>query len=145
MIGDGENESAGCIQSVTKIMHYNNIQNQLTDSLSTRLMGNMIYMILGLPTIMALTISALSLGLLWVDNNVYALNNNRKPALQSIQPLNKLPNITIITNSSSLYSIPSASVQLYRFSVNYAISGKISSLMASALYLNSLAIKDARE
>ncbi len=78
-------------------MHYNNIQNQLTDSLSTRLTGNMINMVLGHPTIIALTISTLFLVSLWA-HNVYALNNYTKPALSAMLPPNKLSNITITSN-----------------------------------------------
>jgi hypothetical protein len=85
--------------------------------------------------------SALFLGLLWVDN-VYALNNNTKPAPQSIQSPNKLPNITITTNLSSVYSIPSTSVQLDRFSANYSIAGKISSLSDSKNLITSTIVDD---
>jgi hypothetical protein len=69
-------------------MHYKNTQNQLTDSLSTRLTDNMINMGLGHPTIIALTISTLFLVSLWADN-VYALNNYTKPALSAMSPPNK--------------------------------------------------------
>jgi hypothetical protein len=41
------------------------------------------------------------------------------------------PSITITANSSSLYSIPSTFVKVDRFSANYIIAGKISSINAS--------------
>ena len=102
---------------------YNNIHNQLTNSLSIRIMDNMDYMILRHLAIMALTTSALLLGLLWTDN-VYALDNT-KPASTTTTP-NKSSLITITSNSNSVYSIPSTSVQVDRFSANYTIAGKIS-------------------
>ena len=89
-------------------------------------------MVLRHSMIIALAISALFLGLLWTDNNnnVYASNNNNntKPASTITSLPNKPSNITITSNSSSVYSIPSTYVQLDRFIVNYTIAGKISSL-----------------
>ena len=41
------------------------------------------------------------------------------------------PSITITANSSSLYSIPSTFVKVDRYSANYIIAGKISSINAS--------------
>jgi hypothetical protein len=122
-------------------MHYKNIQNQLTDSLSTRLTGNMINMGLGHPTIIALTISTLFLVSLWADN-VYALNNYTKPALSAMSPPNKLSSITITSNSNSVYSIPSTSVQVVRFSTNYVIDGRISSLNNSRNLIASTIMDD---
>ena len=116
-------------------MHYNNIQNQLTDSLSTRLTGNMINMVLGHPTIIALTISTLFLVSLWADN-VYALNNYTKPALSAMLP------ITIRSNSNRIYSIPSTSVQVDRFSTSYVINGRISSLNNSRNLIASTIMDD---
>jgi hypothetical protein len=143
MIDDNENESTGCIQLVNKIKCiYNNIQNQLTYSLSIRLIGNTIYMVLRHPAIIALAILALFLWLLWADN-VYALNNNTKPA----SPITSFPskpsnNITITTNSNSVYSIPSTSVQVDRFSTNYTIAGTISSLNDSRDLITSTIVDD---
>jgi hypothetical protein len=116
-------------------MHYNNIQNQLTDSLSTRLTGNMINMVLGHPTIIALTIFTLFLVSLWADN-VYSLNNYTKPALSAMLP------ITITSNSNRVYSIPSTSVQVDRFSTNYVIDGRISSLNNSRNLIASTILDD---
>ena len=88
-------------------------------------------MVLRRQAIIVLAIQALFLGSLWADNNnIYALNNNNdntKSASSIITSLtNKPSNITITTNSNSIYSIPSTSVQLDRFSTNYTIDGKIS-------------------
>jgi hypothetical protein len=96
--------------------------------------------------IIALAISALFLGLLWTDNNnnVYASNNNNntKPASTITSLPNKPSNITITSNSSSVYSIPSTYVQLDRFIVNYTIAGKISSLSDSSDLIMSTIIND---
>jgi hypothetical protein len=82
-------------------------------------------MILRQLAIIALTTSALLLGLLWIDH-VYALDNT-KPLSTTTTP-NKSSPITITTNSNIIYSIPSTSVQVDKFSANYTIAGKISSL-----------------
>jgi hypothetical protein len=89
-------------------------------------MDNMNYMILRHRAIIALITSALLLALFWT-NSVYALDDI-KP-VSTTTTLNKSSSpITITSNSNSVYSIPSTSVQVDRFSANYAISGKISSL-----------------
>jgi hypothetical protein len=85
-------------------------------------------MVLRRPAIIVLAISAIFLVSLWADN-VYALNNTTKPPSPIITSLpNKPSNIMITSNSNSVYSILSTSVQVNRFNTNYAIVGKISSL-----------------
>jgi hypothetical protein len=49
---------------------------------------------------------------------------------------------TITTNSSSVYSIPSTSVQLNTFNTNYTIAGTISSLNDSKKLITSTIIND---
>ena len=95
---------------------YNNIHNQLTNNLSIRIIDKVNYMILRHQAIITLTTSALLLGLLWTGN-VYALDNTKKSST-----------ITITSNSRNVYSIPSTFVKVDRFSANYTIYGKISSL-----------------
>jgi hypothetical protein len=95
----------------------------------------MINMVLGHPTIIALTISTLFLVSLWADN-VYALNNYTKHALSAMLP------ITITSNSNRVYSIPSTSVQVERFSTNYVIDGRISSLNNSRNLIASTIMDD---
>jgi hypothetical protein len=106
-------------------------------------------MVLRRQAIIVLAIQALFLGSLWADNNnnIYALNNNNnyntKSASSIITSLtNKPSNITITTNSNSVYSIPSTSVQLDRFSTNYTIDGKISSLNNSKDLITSTIVDD---
>ena len=82
-------------------------------------------MILRHQAIITLTTSALLLGLLWTGN-AYALDNT-KPAPATVTP-NKSSTITITSDSNSVYSIPSTFVKVDRFSANYTIAGKISSL-----------------
>jgi hypothetical protein len=52
------------------------------------------------------------------------------------------PSITITANSSSLYSIPSTFVKVDRFSANYIIAGKISSINASRELIMSTIVND---
>src|SRR5919197_750093 len=89
--------------------------------------------------IITLTMSALFLGLLWADS-VHAMSPI-KPAPPTLVP-NKSSNITITSNSSSVYSIPSTSVQVDRFSTNYTIAGKISSLNYSRNVITSTIVDD---
>ena len=83
------------------------------------------YTILRHTAIIASTTLALLLGLFWTDN-VYALDHT-KPAPSTTTP-NKSSTITITSDSNSVYSIPSTFVKVDRFSANYTIAGKISSL-----------------
>jgi hypothetical protein len=78
---------------------------------------------------------------LWA-HNVYALNNYAKPALSAMLPPNKLSNITITSNSNSVYSIPTTSVQVDKFSTNYVIDGRISSLKNSRNLIASTVMDD---
>ena len=55
---------------------------------------------------------------------------------------NKSSNIVITTNSISIYSIPSTSVQIDRFSTNYTMAGTISSLNDSKDLITSTIIND---
>jgi hypothetical protein len=64
------------------------------------------------------------------------------PAPSPIPVPNKPSTITITSNSSSVYSIPSTSVQLDRFSANYTIAGKISSLNHSKDLITSTIVDD---
>ena len=89
--------------------------------------------------IITLTMSALFLGLLWADS-VHAMNPI-KPAPPTLLP-NKPSNIIVTSNSSSVYSIPSTSVQVDRFSTNYTIAGKISSLNDSRDLITSTIVDD---
>ena len=57
-------------------------------------------------------------------------------------PQPPVPNITITTNSNSVYSIPSTSVQVDRFSTNYTIAGTISSLIDSKDLITSTIVND---
>jgi Prealbumin-like fold domain len=57
-------------------------------------------------------------------------------------PQPPVPNITITTNSNSVYSIPSTSVQVDRFSTNYIIAGTISSLIYSKDLITSTIVND---
>jgi hypothetical protein len=52
------------------------------------------------------------------------------------------PSITITADSSSLYSIPSTFVKVERFSSNYIIAGKISSINASRELITSTIVDD---
>jgi hypothetical protein len=52
------------------------------------------------------------------------------------------PSLTITANSSSLYSIPSTFVKVDRFSTNYIIAGKISSINASRELIMSTIVDD---
>lgn len=124
------------------------VQNQLTNILSIRLIGNMIYMILRRAAIMVMAIQALFAGSLCADNNIYALsNNNNNNYAKSASPIitslsNEPSNITITTYSNSVYSIPSTSVQVNRFSTNYTIAGTISSLNDSKDLITSTIVND---
>src|ERR671930_2295413 len=89
--------------------------------------------------IITLTMSALFLGLLWADS-VHAMSPI-KPAPPTLLP-NKPSNIIVTSNSSSVYSIPSTSVQVDRFSTNYTIAGKISSLNDSRDLITSTIVDD---
>jgi len=51
-------------------------------------------------------------------------------------------NTTITSNSNSVYSIPSTFVKLDRFSANYTIAGKISSINASRDLITSTIVRD---
>jgi hypothetical protein len=57
-------------------------------------------------------------------------------------PPNKLPSITITSNSNSVYLIPSTSVQVDRFSTSYIIDGRISSLNNSRNLIASTIMDD---
>ena len=118
----------------------NNIHNQLTNILSIRTMDKMNHMIFRHMIIIALTTSALLLGLLWTDS-IYALDNT-KPASTTTTTPNKSSPITITSNSNSVYSIPSTSVQVDKFSANYAIAGKISSLNNLKNLITSTIVND---
>jgi hypothetical protein len=83
--------------------------------------------------------SAVFLGLFWADN-VYSLNHTESAL--AISPPNKPSNITITSSSNSVYSIPSTFVKVDRFSVNYAIAGKISSLNDSRDLITSTIVDD---
>ena len=103
-------------------------------------MDKMNHMILRHMAIIALTTSALLLGLLWTDS-IYALDNT-KPASTTTTTPNKSSPITITSNSNSVYSIPSTSVQVDKFSANYAIDGKISSLSNLKNLITSTIVND---
>ncbi|HEY6883748.1 MAG TPA: hypothetical protein VI278_06900 [Nitrososphaeraceae archaeon] len=97
-------------------------------------------MILRHSAIIALIMPAFLLGLLWT-NSVYAMDDI-KPA-STTTTINKSSSpITITSNSNSVYSIPSTSVQVDRFSANYAISGKISSLNNLRHLITSTIVND---
>lgn len=81
----------------------------------------------------------LFLGFLWVDS-VYAFSPTR-PALP-IASLNKLSNIIIVSNSSSVYSIPSTFVTVDIFGTTYTIAGKISSLNDARDLITSTIVND---
>jgi hypothetical protein len=119
----------------------NNIHNQLINILTIRTIDNMNYTILRQLEIMALTASALFLGLLWT-NNVYALDNTTPASTTITTTPNKSSPITITSNSNSVYSIPSTSVQVDKFSANYAIAGKISSLNNLRNLITSTIVND---
>ena len=55
---------------------------------------------------------------------------------------NEPPNITITSNSNSVYSIPSTFVKVDRFSKNYTIAGEISSINASKDLITSTIVDD---
>jgi Prealbumin-like fold domain len=57
-------------------------------------------------------------------------------------PTNKPSNTTITSNSNSVYSIPSTFVKVDRFSTNYTIAGKISSINASRDLITSTIVDD---
>src|SRR5919199_69009 len=57
-------------------------------------------------------------------------------------PQPPVPNLTITTNSSSIYSIPSTSVQVDKFSSNYTIAGTVSSLIDSKDLITSTIVND---
>jgi hypothetical protein len=103
-------------------------------------MDKMNHMIFRHMIIIALTTSALLLGLLWTDS-IYALDNT-KPASTTTTTPNKSSPITITSNSNSVYSIPSTSVQVDKFSANYAIAGKISSLNNLKNLITSTIVND---
>ena len=67
-------------------------------------------------------------------------NQYRNRPIPPPQP--PVSNITITTNSSSIYSIPSTSVQVDRFSTNYTIAGTISSLTDSKDLITSTIVND---
>jgi hypothetical protein len=96
-------------------------------------------MVLRHSAIIALTMSAVFLGLFWADN-VYSLNHTESAL--AIPPPNKPSNITITSSSSSVYSIPSTFVKVYRFSANYTTAGKISSLNDSRDLITSTIVDD---
>ena len=96
-------------------------------------------MVLRHSAIIALTMSAVFLGLFWADN-VYSLNHTESAL--AIPPPNKPSNITITSSSSSVYSIPSTFVKVDRFSANYTIAGKISSLNDSRDLITSTIVDD---
>jgi hypothetical protein len=56
--------------------------------------------------------------------------------------LNRLYNITIASNSNSIYSIPSTFVNVDRFSTNYTIAGKFYSLNGSRELITSTIMDD---
>jgi hypothetical protein len=96
-------------------------------------------MVLRHSAIIALTMSAVFLGLFWADN-VYSLNHTESAL--AIPPPNKPSNITITSSSSSVYSIPSTFVKVDGFSANYTIAGKISSLNDSRDLITSTIVDD---
>jgi hypothetical protein len=51
-------------------------------------------------------------------------------------------NTTITSNSNSIYSVPSTFVKLDRFSANYTVAGKISSINASKDLITSTIVRD---
>jgi hypothetical protein len=51
-------------------------------------------------------------------------------------------NTTITSNSNSVYSVPSSFVKLDRFSANYTIAGKISTINASKDLITSTIVRD---
>jgi hypothetical protein len=57
-------------------------------------------------------------------------------------PQPPVPNIIITADSNSVYSIPSTSVQVDRFSTNYTIAGTISSLIDSKDLITSTIVND---
>ena len=57
-------------------------------------------------------------------------------------PQPPVPNIIITGDSNSVYSIPSTSVQVDRFSTNYTIAGTISSLIDSKDLITSTIVND---
>jgi hypothetical protein len=65
-----------------------------------------------------------------------------KPSPSHLPVPNKPSNITITSSSSTAYSIPSTYVQVDRFSTNYTIAGKISSLNDSRDSITSTIVDD---
>ncbi len=57
-------------------------------------------------------------------------------------PPNKTSNTTITTDSNSIYSIPSTFVKIDKFSANYTIAGRISSISASRDLITSTIVND---
>jgi hypothetical protein len=98
------------------------------------------YMILRYQAIMALTTSALLLGLLWTGN-VYAVDDNTTSAATTTTPI-KSSTTTITSNSNNVYSIPSTFVKVDRFSANYTIAGKITSLNDLKNLITSTIVND---
>jgi hypothetical protein len=58
------------------------------------------------------------------------------------QNQNMPSNTTITSNSNSMYSVPSTFVKLDRFSANYTIAGKISSINTSRDLITSTIVRD---
>jgi hypothetical protein len=83
-----------------------------------------------MKTIVAATLLLLPVFANSIINYSYAQNQNMPS------------NTTITSNSNSVYSIPSTFVKLDRFSANYTIAGKISSINTSKDLITSTIVRD---
>jgi hypothetical protein len=87
------------------------------------------------PDMKVITVGCILLLLVFANSMI-----NYSYAVPPQAPIN--PSITITANSSSLYSIPSTFVKVDRFSANYIIAGKISSINASRELIMSTIVDD---
>ena len=79
----------------------------------------------------------------WVPVKCTISNQYQTNPAPSPSPTPKKPSsITIISNSNSIYSIPSTFVKVDRFTTNYAIAGEISSIDASRDLITSTIVSD---
>ena len=99
-------------------------------------LNNNVYLIIAIVSL--ILVNGASINAAGISSNAQIDNQISGLSLRSLS----YATTTITTNSSSVYSIPSTSVQLNTFNTNYTIAGTISSLNDSKKLITSTIIND---